>query len=104
MDSQYIKTKFIDKNEKPVKPKSPATFCQVLPFNDISIYNYLQGCSYSNFENFELSPEKNKIVSGIQEGNESKFLEIPVGYEANMADELLSHIFHDNRFDLVRIG
>ena len=82
---QYIKAEFNFKNERLTEPKSPEELFQIGSFNHIKRDNYIQVCEYYGLNEYELPPEQVKIVSGILEGNESKFIEIPKGYQADIA-------------------
>ncbi|PKQ60292.1 hypothetical protein BZG02_20040 [Labilibaculum filiforme] len=83
--AQYIKAEFNFKNETLIEPKPPTALFQIYSFNDISTQNYTQLCTYYAVDDFDLPPNETKIISGILEGNESKFIDIPEGYEANIA-------------------
>jgi hypothetical protein len=83
--AQYIKAELSFNNEKLTEPKSPQTVFQILTLNDITVENYIQVCAYYDVEDYTLPPDEKKIISGILEGSESKFLDIPQGYEADLA-------------------
>lgn len=80
--SEYVKAEYSYRNKKLKEPKSPTAVFNITSIEDINTENYSQICTHYELADFDLPPDDNKIITGILEGNESKLLNIPEGYEA----------------------
>ena len=80
-----IKKEWYYDNQKLDEPISPEQKFNIVDFNDIHKSNYLKVCAYYGIDQPPTPPKYAIIQSGSLEGNESKSIVVPEGYEAHTA-------------------
>ncbi|MFA8299957.1 MAG: hypothetical protein ACEPOV_07340 [Hyphomicrobiales bacterium] len=74
------------------KPLSPESKFNIKSFEDITVDNYKEICSYYKIIDFELPPKQNKNISIALADDQSRDIEIPEGYQAMKAEVTVTKI------------